>query len=288
MKKILITGIGFIGTELTLDLKNKGNEVQFLTRDIDNKIPYKKFYWNIDKEEADLNAFKNVDHIIHLAGANIATKRWTKKRKHELTESRVKSTRLIYETLMKHNLEIKSIVCASAIGFYGAINSNNIKLINKCRKIRNYGQTSRYKHVIKGVNSRMDEIQANFIYEKLNYLEIWNKKRKKIAEKYDKDIKNSKIIKLNRIKSKKDSFYLYIIKSKYRKKLINHLKRKKIQSIIHYPILSFNQKFNFRYQKIEKCTNAENISKTCLSIPCHQFLKKSEIYKIIKTLNEFR
>ena len=52
-----------------------------------------------------------------------------------------------------------------AIGDAGAINSNYVKLINKFRKIRNYGQTSRYKHVIKGVNSRMDEIQANFIYE---------------------------------------------------------------------------------------------------------------------------
>ena len=82
-------------------------------------------------------------------------------------------------------------------------------MINKCRKIRNYGQTSRYKHVIKGVNSRLDEIQANFIYEKLKYLEKWNKKRKKIAEKYDKEIKNSKITKLKRITSKKDLLFIY-------------------------------------------------------------------------------
>ena len=175
-----------------------------------------------------------------------------------------------------------------AVGDAGAINSNNLRLINKCRKIRNYGQTSRYKHVIKGVNSRLDEIQANFIYEKLKYLEKWNKKRKKIAEKKDKEIKNSKIKKLKRITSKKDSFYLYIIKSKYRNRLINYLNRNKIKSIIHYPILSFNQKFNFKYKKIEKCINAENISRSCLSIPCHQFLKNSEINKIIKTLNEFR
>lgn len=174
-----------------------------------------------------------------------------------------------------------------AVGDAGAITSNNTQLINKCKKIRNYGQSSRYKHVIKGVNSRMDELQAGILIERLKYLELWNKKRKKIAEKYNKQIKNPKIEKLKRIKSKKDSFYLYVIKSKNRNKLVEYLNKKDIKSIIHYPILSYKQKFNFKYKKFEECYNAEEISKTCLSIPCHPFLKKKEINKIIKILNEF-
>lgn len=174
-----------------------------------------------------------------------------------------------------------------AIGDAGAITSDNAKLINMCKKIRNYGQTSRYKHITKGVNSRMDEIQAGILYQKLSYLELWNKKRNLIAERYNKEIKNPKIEKLKRIKSKKDSYYLYIIQSKNRNKLISYLKKKNIKSIIHYPILSYNQKLNFKFKKYENCNNAEKISKTCLSIPCHPFLNKKEINKVIRTLNEF-
>ena len=174
-----------------------------------------------------------------------------------------------------------------AIGDAGAISSNNYEFIQKCKKIRNYGQTSRYRHTLKGVNSRMDEIQAGILNEKIDYLDTWNKMRSLIANRYEKEINNPKIKKLKRIKSKKDSFYLYVIQSRFRNKLITHLNNNNIKSIIHYPILSYNQKINYKFIKLENCRNAETLSKTCLSIPCHPFLKNKEINQIIKTLNEF-
>ena len=126
MAKVLITGIGFISRNLAEILANDGHQIQFLTRNIHNPITNKKFYWNINDEKIDVDAFNNVDHIMHLAGSNIATKRWTKSRKQDLIDSRVKSTRLIFNTLKKHSIKLKSITCASAIGYYGAINSDKI------------------------------------------------------------------------------------------------------------------------------------------------------------------
>ena len=174
-----------------------------------------------------------------------------------------------------------------AFGDAGAITSNNLKFIKICKKIRNYGQSSRYNHDFKGVNSRMDEIQAGILIEKLKYLNLWNRKRNLVAKKYNQGIKNSKIKILERVGSKKDSYYLYVVQTKFRSRLIKHLSNNKIRSIIHYPILSYNQKFNYKYRKSGNFKNAETISKTCLSIPCHPYLKNDEVNHVIKVLNEF-
>ncbi len=116
---VLITGgSGFIGSYLTKHLENKGFEVRILSRTITKKGFY---HWNPDMETIDESAFFGLDHIIHLAGASIADKKWTKKRKKVLIDSRVKSTSFLLSSLEKHkhSLSLKSIVCTSAIGFYG-------------------------------------------------------------------------------------------------------------------------------------------------------------------------
>lgn len=117
--KILITGAsGMIGTHLTRFLKEGGRELVFLSRSQKNNSP-NTFVWNLEKGVVDERAFDGVDTIVHLAGAGIAEKRWTKKRKKELLDSRVLSTRLLFETLKKIDHQVKCIVSASAIGYYG-------------------------------------------------------------------------------------------------------------------------------------------------------------------------
>ncbi|MBL7872863.1 MAG: TIGR01777 family oxidoreductase [Cyclobacteriaceae bacterium] len=118
-KKILITGAsGLIGSRLTDLLLKKGYPVSHLSRSArGGKVP--SFVWDVDKGEMDDQALKGVETIIHLAGAGVADKRWSKSRKKEILVSRIKSTDLLYKKLSSINHFVTTVVSASAIGYYG-------------------------------------------------------------------------------------------------------------------------------------------------------------------------
>lgn len=123
MATILITGgTGLIGTALSKELLSKGYDVIILTRSPEkyaNTSGLSYFNWDIKNEIIDVGAVAKADHIIHLAGAGVAEKRWTQNRKKEIVESRIKSSELIVKTLKENANNIKTIIIASAIGWYG-------------------------------------------------------------------------------------------------------------------------------------------------------------------------
>lgn len=133
MATILLTGgTGMIGTHLQESLTAKGYSVIVLVRDdgpetpsSNKNISYAK--WNVERGEIDRNAIAAADHIIHLAGANVAEKRWTKKRKQEIVESRTKSGALLVKALEEIPNKVKTIVSASAIGWYGPDTPSSIE-----------------------------------------------------------------------------------------------------------------------------------------------------------------
>ncbi|MEO7922640.1 MAG: TIGR01777 family oxidoreductase [Chitinophagaceae bacterium] len=125
MTTILITGgTGLIGKALTKKLLEKGYRVIILTRGEErsaipgSNLSYAR--WDIEKQWIDKHAVEATDHIIHLAGAGIADKRWSKKRKQEIVDSRVNSSRLLADTLERMPNKVKTVVSASAIGWYGS------------------------------------------------------------------------------------------------------------------------------------------------------------------------
>jgi uncharacterized protein (TIGR01777 family) len=119
-KNILITGAsGLIGTRLIKNLLEKGHKVSVLSRQSSGFKDISIFNWDVERHLIDLNAFDGIDTIIHLAGAGIADKRWTKQRKLEIVNSRVKSTQLLHNTIEAINAPIKTFISASAVGFYG-------------------------------------------------------------------------------------------------------------------------------------------------------------------------
>ena len=123
---ILITGgSGLVGTQLTELLLAKGYSVSHLSRKEDLSGIVKKYKWDPTSKSIENKAFENVDHIIHLAGAGIADKRWADKRKREIIDSRVESTRLLFNALKTNKNIVKSIVSASAIGYYGFSKGGN-------------------------------------------------------------------------------------------------------------------------------------------------------------------
>ncbi len=124
MTTVLITGgTGMIGNAITQALLEKNYHVIILTRKANEQMPavnnVSYAEWNIDTQTIDTEAIAKADYIVHLAGAGVADKRWTKKRKQEIRDSRVKSGELLVKALREMPNKIKAIVSASAIGWYG-------------------------------------------------------------------------------------------------------------------------------------------------------------------------
>ena len=126
MKKevVLITGgTGLIGSVLQTILLDADYEVILLSRNAKNKNSY---LWDVEKNFIDKQAILKADHLIHLAGAGIADKPWTEARKKEIIDSRVDTTSLLIESFKQHKKELKTVIAASAIGYYGFKTSKHI------------------------------------------------------------------------------------------------------------------------------------------------------------------
>jgi uncharacterized protein (TIGR01777 family) len=121
---ILITGgSGLIGKTLVEKLREKGHEVRILTRTKSDHPNH--FYWNLEDRFINDEAFKNLDSIIHLAGATIS-ERWTDSYKKELFTSRIDTANLLKDYCLKHKMHLKSFISASGINYYGTFTSEKI------------------------------------------------------------------------------------------------------------------------------------------------------------------
>ena len=109
-------GSGLIGSRLTQKLIANNYEVVHLTRSKNSKHDVKTYEWNWGKNEIDENCLENIKVIVHLAGAGIAEKPWTQKRKETIVKSRVLTTRLLHEVIQKHKIKLSSFISASGIG----------------------------------------------------------------------------------------------------------------------------------------------------------------------------
>lgn len=124
MLTVVITGgTGLVGKVLGQALLEKGYYVIILSRQENKKssvsgLTYAN--WNVEEQTIDKDAIEKADYIIHLAGAGVAEKRWTKKRKQEIVDSRINSSKLIINSLKTIPNKVKAVVSASAIGWYGA------------------------------------------------------------------------------------------------------------------------------------------------------------------------
>lgn len=117
---VLITGgSGLIGTRLTGFLLQKGYQVAHLGRSRTTKKSVKSYTWDISRGFIEEGAIENANIVIHLAGANVGDKRWTSKRKVEILQSRVQTTKLLYDTFKAVNSPCLTVLSASAIGYYG-------------------------------------------------------------------------------------------------------------------------------------------------------------------------
>lgn len=127
MPKVLITGgTGSVGTYLSSFLEANGYEVAVLSRKRTENSKFQTYLWNYKEDFIEPEALETSDYIVHLAGAGIADKRWTNKRKKEIIDSRVETSEALFRALAKCKKKPKTFISASGIGYYGQQTTDKI------------------------------------------------------------------------------------------------------------------------------------------------------------------
>ncbi len=131
VQRVLISGgTGFIGSELVNELVRRGYKIHVLTRNPDlyeNSGDVRYFYWDWKNKKIDEKALEGIDAFIHLAGANIAEKKWNESYKAEMAGSRILSLKFIKQLFLEKDIRLKLFIGASAIGYYGCVTDNIVR-----------------------------------------------------------------------------------------------------------------------------------------------------------------
>ena len=198
------------------------------------------------------------------------------------------------------NRRVGSQVIAHSFSFFanknittgegGAISTNNKKLYEFLIKMRNQGQSKRYHHVIIGNNYRMTDISAAIGIEQLKKLQLIIKNKNKIAKYYDKFLKMRKEIKLPLIPKyvSQHSWYNYsiIVDPKIRNKIINFLKKNKIETRVSFPTISSQPIYkNIKFNR--KKSNSNRLAKSLIDLPIWSMLNINDQNKILKLISLF-
>ena len=173
-----------------------------------------------------------------------------------------------------------------ALGDAGAVVTNDEELANKVRTYSNYGANIKYHHEVKGVNSRLDEIQAAVLDVKLKYLDETNANRKEIAKKYFAGINNNKIILPKIADYNEHVFHLFVVRCNERDRFQQYLKDNGIETVIHYPIPIYLQN---AYPELNNLNliNSKELADTVLSLPLYYGMSDEEINYVIDIINNF-
>jgi dTDP-4-amino-4,6-dideoxygalactose transaminase len=175
------------------------------------------------------------------------------------------------------------------LGDGGAVTTNDPKLAETIRALRNYGSIVKYENKYKGVNSRLDELQAAILSVKLKYLDKENTRRIEIANYYCDNIKNEKITipKKHHSDPLSHVYHLFVIRTKDRNHLKEYLLDNGIGSDIHYPIPPHKQ-LAFKEWNNHSFPISENIHDTVLSLPISGVQRFENTKKIVDVINDYK
>jgi dTDP-4-amino-4,6-dideoxygalactose transaminase len=172
-----------------------------------------------------------------------------------------------------------------ALGDGGAVTTNDEELALAIKALGNYGSHKKYENLYKGVNSRLDEMQAAMLRVKLRYLDIEIEKRREIANYYLQNIKNDSIV-LPTVRSEDNHvWHLFVIRTSKRDELQKYLLANGIQTLIHYPIPPHKQDAYTEWNN-ESYPISEQIHEEVLSLPISGILGLQDAEKIIKIINK--
>jgi len=174
-----------------------------------------------------------------------------------------------------------------ALGDAGAVTTNDPELFEAITQIRNYGSKVKYKNTYKGLNSRLDEIQAAMLRIKLRHLDTQIESRRMVAETYLSEINNDKIS-LPFVQNREGHvWHLFVIRTKSRDKLQAFLKDKGIETLIHYPIPPHKQDAYKELSNLE-LPITEAIHQEVLSLPISHVMTSDEVKQVAAAINSYQ
>lgn len=255
----------------------------------------KTYNINPDSIEEKITTKTKAIMVVHLYGQAVQMgKIWKIAKKYNLKiiEDSAQAHGAIYQENRTGNLGD-----ASGFSFYpgknlgcmgdgGAVTTNDEELFNKIKAIANYGSDRKYHHIYKGVNSRLDEIQAAVLDVKLKHLDSDNNKRREISKYYRENIKNSKIILPETYDEKSHVWHIFAVRTQNRDEFQKYLSEKGIQTIIHYPTPPHKQGAYKEWNNLS-FPITEEIHNTILSLPISPVMTDSEIEKVVEVVNEY-
>lgn len=254
--------------------------------------------YNLDPDLIESKITKKTRAIllVHLYGQiayNQKIKNIAKKYKLKIIEDCAQSTGAQF-----NGQKVGSLGDAAAFSFYpsknlaslgdaGAVTTSDSRLAKVVRALRNYGSDQKYFNTYKGINSRLDEIQATVLLIKLKHLDQENQQRREIAYQYLSKIKNPHIILPQSIDDLAHVWHLFVLRTKNRDALSKYLLDQGIGTLVHYPLPPHQQKAFTEWHHL-KYPITETIHQSVLSLPLNPYLKKQDIQKIIKACNNYR
>lgn len=173
-----------------------------------------------------------------------------------------------------------------AMGDAGCVVTNDLEIANKIKELGNYGSRMKYCHDEKGVNSRLDEMQAAILSVKLDNLDSWNTFRDKVAQRYINEIKNEKIILPHVSNHNKHVWHVFVVRVNNREEFQSYLKENGISSLIHYPTAIHKQKAYLEYNDLS-LPLAEMYASQVVSLPMYYGLTDEEISYVIDVINKY-
>lgn len=255
----------------------------------------KTYNINPDSIEEKITTKTKAIMVVHLYGQAVQMEKiWKIAKKYNLKiiEDSAQAHGAIYQENRTGNLGDasgfsfypgKNLGC---IGDGGAVTTNDEELFNKIKAIANYGSDRKYHHIYKGVNSRLDEIQAAVLDIKLKHLDSDNNKRREISKYYRENIKNSKLILPDTYDEKSHVWHIFAVRTQNRDEFQKYLTEKGIQTIIHYPTPPHKQGAYKEWNNLS-FPITEEIHNTILSLPISPVMTDSEIEKVVEVVNEY-
>jgi dTDP-4-amino-4,6-dideoxygalactose transaminase len=177
-----------------------------------------------------------------------------------------------------------------APGDAGMLVTSNQAISERAAKLRNYGQSVRYRHPELGMNSRLDEIHAAILIERMKWLSEFTERRRQIADAYREGINNA-LVQLLDVPEEHIAhvYHLFVISCEQREALQAHLEVHQVQSLIHYPICIHEQEPCFQVARDPQGLKvSERHAATCLSLPCHPQMSDEDVASVIAAVNIFK
>jgi dTDP-4-amino-4,6-dideoxygalactose transaminase len=173
-----------------------------------------------------------------------------------------------------------------ALGDAGALVSNDQVLVENVRRLGNYGSSEKYINTVKGVNSRLDEMQAALLTIKLEDLDRVSEQRRQIASFYCQNIKNPNVEMLA-LGGEDHVYHLFVIRSEFRDELSEHLQKCGVQTLVHYPIPPHKQDAYKEFNNLNLPVT-EKIHNEIISIPIGPEMSEADVNLVVHSCNSFR